>query len=158
VHQRQDPGSFLVGFDPHHYLTGCLFRCQLCPARWGVLGHQRMQPGDAINIVVILRPVIPDEQHPHQPLHVQVEQIAAPGDPLHSNDQVLTPERARHPISSPVTGEPASARSVNRPHIEPERVNADPPAAAAVEPLRSTRLISLEKGSSGWVVEHRNSR
>src|SRR5882762_4920756 len=65
--------------------------------------------------------------------------------PLHSNDQVLTPKRARHPISSPVAGEPAGARSVNRPRIEPERVSADPPAAAAVEPARSTRLISLER-------------
>src|SRR5664280_2556261 len=66
--------------------------------------------------------------------------------PLQPNDQVLTPKRARHPISSPVTGEPAGARSVNRSRKGPERVSANPPAAAAAEPPTEAPLVSLERG------------
>ncbi len=73
--------------------------------------------------------------------------------PLHPNDQVLTPKRARHPISSPVAGEPAGARSVSRPPIGPVRVSADPPAAAAVEPPRSTRLDSLGRDVDELLLE-----
>src|SRR5664279_793139 len=49
---------------------------------------------------------------------------------LQPNDRVLTPKRARHPISSPVTGEPAGARSLRRSRTRPGSTSADPPAAA----------------------------
>src|SRR5680860_1751 len=63
---------------------------------------------------------------------------------LQPNDQVLTPKRARHPISSPVTGVPAGARSVSRPQKRgPGRVSADLPAAAVAEPPIEAPLISL---------------
>src|ERR1039458_4897657 len=67
------------------------------------------------------------------PSRVQLARSQHPGH-LRPNDQVLTPRRARHPISSPVTGEPAGARSVNRSPKGPGSVSADPPAAAAAEP------------------------
>ncbi len=57
--------------------------------------------------------------------------------------------RARHPISSPVTGEPAGARSASRPPKGPERGSAIPPVAAAAEPPMEARLISLELAGHG---------
>jgi len=65
--------------------------------------------------------------------------------PLHSNDQVLTPKRARHPISSPVAGEPAGAQSVGRsPKGDQFRGVLDPPAAAAAEPPRQPGRLGLK--------------
>ncbi len=63
--------------------------------------------------------------------------------------------RARHPTSSPITGEPAGARSVSRPPKGPGRASADLPAAAAAEPLIDARLISLGRrhfgpGTTEW--------
>src|SRR5664279_4134109 len=67
---------------------------------------------------------------------------------LQPNDRVLTPKRARHPISSPVTGEPAGARSLRRSRTRPGSTSADPPAAAGQSlpeetPAGLIRLVSF---------------
>ncbi len=78
--QRRHPRA-AVGLDPDDHPAGDLLRRQLRPVRRGVLGDQRMQPGDALqtlrqpglrqsptglvlnlDVVVILGPVVPDEQ------------------------------------------------------------------------------------------------
>ena len=85
----------------------------------------------------ILSPVVSNEQHPQQLLRVPSGKITAPGDPCDLMIKCSRQHGARHPISSPATGEPAGARSANRLPKEPERASADQPAAAAVEPPRS---------------------
>jgi len=83
--QRCDPRAS-VGLDTDDHLTGNLLRWQVGPLRWGVFGYQRVQPGDALQtlrqpgpgepvtvlvldleIVVILSPVVSNEQHPETP-------------------------------------------------------------------------------------------
>jgi len=86
--QRRDPRT-AVGLDTHYRLSRHLLRRQLSPRRRGVLGDQRVQPGDAfkalrqscphqpatilvldLDVVMILSPVISDEQHPQQLLQI----------------------------------------------------------------------------------------
>ena len=132
--QRRHPRA-AVGLDPDDHPARDLLRRQIRPVRRGVLRDQRMQPGDALqtlrqpglrqspagfvldfDVVVVFGPVVPDEhQHPQQLLQARRTNGHSTRRHLQPNDQVLTPKRARHPISSPVTGEPAGARSVNRP-------------------------------------------
>ncbi len=78
--------------------------------------------------------------------------ITAPGDTCTLMIKCSHHGRARHPISSPITGEPAGARSVSRPPKGPGRASADLPAAAAAEPLIDARLISLGWASVNEVV------
>jgi len=84
----------------------------------GPAGEGLSPPLDFKRLVahVVLGPVVPDEQqHPQQLLHSFAGQTGhSTRRHLQPNDRVLTPKRARHPISSPVTGEPAGARSTLR--------------------------------------------
>jgi hypothetical protein len=101
-----------------------------------VLGYQRVQAADALQalrqpspsqpvtiltldlyIMVVLSPVVSYEHHLLKVSFRSDRHEHSTRKPLQPNDQVLSPKRARHPISSPVTGEPAGARSVNRPRI-----------------------------------------
>src|SRR5664279_4396150 len=63
---------------------------------------------------MVLSPVISDEQHGQHLLSMVHSDTAKP-ETLQPNEQVLTPRRARHPISSPVAGELVGARSDIRP-------------------------------------------
>src|SRR5664280_3847218 len=63
---------------------------------------------------MVLSPVISDEQHAQHLLSMVHSDTAKP-ETLQPNEQVLTPRRARHPISSPVAGELVGARSDIRP-------------------------------------------
>ena len=120
-----------VVLDSHDHLSGDIFWRQLRPARGCMLGDQCMEPRDALQsfrqasscqstpgrvlelkIVVIFGPVVPDEQqHLQQLLHARWTRITAPGDTCNLMNKCSRRRRARHPISSPVTGEPAGARS-----------------------------------------------
>src|SRR6478752_7673833 len=83
--------------------------------------------------MVVLGPIVPDEQqHPASNSFNTLDGHTGHSTRRHPqpNDRVLTPKRARHPISSPVTGEPAGARSLRRSRTRPGSKSADPPAAA----------------------------
>ena len=117
--ERRHPWA-AVGLDPDDHLTGDLLGRQIGPGRRGVLGDQRMPPGDALqslrqaglgqpppglvldlDVVVVFGPVVPDEQqHPQQLLQCSPDKGHSTRRHLRPNDQVLTPRRARHPISS----------------------------------------------------------
>ena len=136
-----------------------------------MLGDQRVQPGDALQA---LRQPDPREPRPpssssstswwssaqSSPMNstrtnssMSVRQNHSTRRHLHPNDQVLTHGQARHPISSPIAGEPAGARSVSRPPKGPGRASADLPAAAAAEPLIDARLISLGPTAGKWRLQ-----
>ena len=126
--QRGDPWA-TVGLDTDDHLTGALLWRQVGPHRRGVLGHQRVQSGDALQalrqpdpcepatvlildleIVVILSPVVSNEQHPATPPDQIARQITAPGDTR--NLMIKCSRRGGHDIPSAVSHRRTGERTV----------------------------------------------
>ena len=148
--QRGHPRA-AVGLDTDHHLPG--------PGRVVRVSEpadQLVQPGQALHtlrqprrgqppprlalhlhIMVILSPVVPDEQHHrHDPLLLAVHHRQPAGRSPRTNGSVLTPLRAGTTSQqrSRPPGPPAGARSRVRTHQRPVGKSAHPPAATGTEP------------------------
>src|SRR3954451_22459559 len=125
-------------------------------------GDPLRQPGPAyppsrlvldLDVVVILGPVVPDEQHliASRRVRQQTTSPAAREDLRKLMIKCSRLRRARHPISGPASRPPAGARSVNRTATRPATGSAHPPAATGPESAAANpvNLISNRRRVAG---------